>query len=305
MVDSAKNIAVLIPCRNEETTIEKVIAGFKEALPESSVYVYDNASTDKTAEIALKAGAKVIFEPNVGKGQVVRRMFADIEADIYIMVDGDGTYEPSDAPIMLKTFLDENLDMVAGARTVLEDSNIRAGHTFGNRLFNALYRFLFGAGFSDIFTGYRVLSKRLVKSFPALSSGFEVETELTVHTSQLRLPTAEVPVSYKSRPEGSQSKLRTFRDGFGILKSMIALLKENRPLFLFGSLATLSLVVAIALSFPLVVTYVDTGLVPRLPTAILTASLALLGLLLLASGLILDSVSKARIEVKRLAYLKQ
>ncbi len=304
MNDSKMSIAVLIPCRNEQLTVAQVVAGFRNVLPDSDVYVYDNASTDQTVSNALEAGAIIGFEPKHGKGQVVRKMFADIDADIYVIVDGDGTYDPSEATLMLKTFLDEGLDMVAGARTTDSDTSLRRGHTLGNRLFNHLYRFLFGSGFSDIFTGYRVLSKRLVKSFPAVSSGFEIETELAVHTSQLRLPATEIPVTYKERPIGSRSKLRTFRDGLGILRSMISLLKENRPLFMFGSLSSVCLLTSVGLSIPLVATYADTGLVPRLPTAILTASLMLLSLLLFASGLILDSISKARIEAKRIAYLQ-
>jgi len=303
MNDSKMSVAVLIPCRNEELTVTQVVAGFRDVLPESDIYVYDNASTDQTVSNALEAGAIIGFEPKPGKGQVVRRMFADIDADIYVIVDGDGTYDPSEVTLMLKTFLDEGLDMLAGARTATSDTNLRRGHTIGNRIFNHLYRFLFGSGFSDIFTGYRVLSKRLVKSFPAISSGFEIETELAVHTSQLRLPVAEMPVTYKERPTGSRSKLRTFRDGLGILRSMISLLKENRPLFMFASLSSVCLLTSIGLSIPLVATYAETGLVPRLPTAILAVSLILLGLLLFVSGLILDSISKARIEAKRIAYL--
>jgi len=304
MNDSKMSIAVLIPCRNEQLTVAPVVTGFRNVLPDSDIYVYDNASTDETVSNALEAGAIIGFEPKHGKGQVVRKMFADIDADIYVIVDGDGTYDPSEATLMLKTFLEEGLDMVAGARTTDSDTSLRRGHNLGNRLFNHLYRFLFGSGFSDIFTGYRVLSRRLVKSFPAVSSGFEIETELAVHTSQLRLPVTEIPVTYKERPIGSRSKLRTFRDGLGILRSMISLLKENRPLFMFGSLSSICLLTSVALSIPLVATYAETGLVPRLPTAILTASLMLLSLLLFASGLILDSISKARIEAKRIAYLQ-
>ena len=304
MGNSKTSIAVLIPCRNEQVTVAEVVSGFHDALPEATVYVYDNASTDQTMTNARQAGAVVGFEPTLGKGHVIRRMFADIDADIYVVVDGDGTYDPSEAPLMLKTFSDQGLDMLAGARSIIPETNIRRGHTFGNRMFNYLYHFLFGSGFSDILTGYRVLSKRLVKSFPAVSSGFEIETELAVHASQLRLPVAEMPVAYKSRPEGSRSKLRTVPDGLGILRSMISLLKENRPFFMFGSLALVSFVSSLGFSIPLFITYADTGLVPRLPTAILAASFALLSLLLLASGLILDSVSKARIETKRIAYLR-
>lgn len=304
MKDSKLNIAVLIPCRNEELTVGQVIAGFRSEFPESTIYVCDNASTDQTSSCAVEAGAKVLYEPISGKGRVVRRMFSDIEADIYILVDGDGTYDPAEAPFMVKTLLDEGLDMVTGSRMTISGEKIRRGHISGNRAFNSLYRFLFGSEFSDIFTGYRILSRRLVKSFPALSSGFEIETELSVHASQLCLPVTEVPVSYKARPEGSKSKLRTIPDGLKILRAMISMLKENRPFFMFGSLSLVSFVTATVLAIPLIVTYVDTGLVPRLPTAVLSASLILLSLLLMVAGLILDSVTKSRIEVKRIAYLQ-
>ncbi len=301
--NSEKKIAVIIPCRNEEATISSVVSGFQTVIPEAEIYVYDNASTDQTAVKASEAGAQVVYEATPGKGHVVRRMFADIDADVYLLSDGDGTYQPSDAPLILKTLLQENLDMVAGAREGVSKDAGRRGHAFGNRIFNRLYKILFGSEFSDIFTGYRALSKRLVKSFPAVSSGFEIEVELSVHASQLRLPSKEVPVSYVERPEGSQSKLRTIPDGLNILKSMVTLLKENRPLAMFGSLALISLAASIVLSVPLFVTYADTGLVPRLPTAIISTSLIVLSLLLIASGLILDSIAKSRVETKRLAYL--
>ena len=304
MNDPDSNIAVLIPCRNEELTVAKVVSGFRDVLPKATIYVYDNASTDQTMNRALEAGAVVAFEPLKGKGHVIRRMFADVEADIYLIVDGDATYDPTDAPMMIKTLTDDNLDMVAGVRTGITEDAKRRGHALGNRIFNRLYRALFGSGFSDILTGYRVFSRRLVKSFPAVSSGFEVETELAVHASQLSLPLAEVPVSYLARPEGSQSKLRTFTDGFGILRAMFVLLKENRPLLMFGSLASACTISAISIAIPLISTYADTGLVPRLPTAILATGLILLSILLLALGLILDAVAKSRIEAKRLAYLK-
>ena len=298
-----KKTAVLIPCRNEETTISEVISGFNSAIPDAKIYVYDNASTDRTAQVAVEAGAQVTYETIPGKGHVVRRMFADIDADIYVISDGDSTYHPSEAPLLIKTLLEGGFDMVAGARNDVTKNTSRTGHALGNRAFNYLYKILFGSEFSDIFTGYRVLSKRLVKSFPAISSGFEVEVELAVHTSQLRLPVTEIPVSYEERPEGSQSKLRTIPDGLKILKSMLILLKENRPLILFGSLAFASFLTSVGLAIPLLTTFADTGLVPRIPTAILSASLILLSLLLTVTGLILDSLSKARIETKRLAYL--
>ncbi len=300
---SEYEIAVLIPCRNEESTIKKVVEGFKQNLPEATVYVYDNASTDSTFKKAQEAEAEVVSESIPGKGQVVRRMFADTEADIYLLVDGDATYDPADAPLLVKTLFEGSYDMVTGSRTGLKE-NSRKGHLFGNKIFNRLYRTLFGSSFTDIFTGYRVLTRRFVKSFPAVSSGFEIEAELSVHASQLRLPVLEVPVSYGNRPEGSKSKLRTFSDGFEILKSMLVLLKENRPLSLFGSIALLSFLAAVGISIPLIDTYAETGLVPRLPTAVLSTGLVLLSLLSLISGLILDSIAKARVEIKRLRYLQ-
>ena len=304
MNDLDIEIAVLIPCRDEQATIQEVVNGFQIALPEASVYVYDNGSKDDTASEALKAGAILGFEPLQGKGRVVRRMFAEIEADVYVIVDGDGTYSPEEAPLLVKTLVDGAFDMVVGTREGITQKATRRGHAFGNKIFNRLYRVLFGSGFSDIFTGYRVFSRRLVKSFPSVSTGFEIETEMCVHASQLDLPVAESPISYGSRPEGSNSKLRTITDGFRLLSSMLVLVKENRPLFMFGSLATVSLLSSMVLVIPLAVTYAQTGLVPRLPTAVLATGLAVLGLLFLASGLILDSIAKARIEAKRIAYLQ-
>lgn len=304
MNTSQSKIVALIPCRNEEPTIAEVVKGFREFLPDATIYVYDNASTDQTALKAKEAGAEVVFEATLGKGQVLRRMFADIDADFYFVVDGDATYDPSEAPVMLKTLIEGGYDMVSGARTGIAENVERKGHVLGNRIFNFLYKKLFGSGFTDIFTGYRVCTRRFVKSFPAASSGFEVETELSVHASQLRLPVLEIPVTYGARPEGSTSKLRTFSDGFRIFKSMLVLLKENRPFALFASLATGFFLTATGISIPILVTYADTGLVPRLPTAILAMVLILLGLLSLLSGLILDAVAKARVEAKRLTYLQ-
>ena len=297
-------VAVLIPCRNEESTIHSVVTAFKKYLPDADIYVCDNASDDQTALKARDAGAKVTFEPIPGKGHVVRRMFADVEADLFLLVDGDSTYDPSEAPLLLKTLLENDLDMVAGARSSLTEDANRRGHSLGNKIFNRLYRLLFSSEFSDILTGYRVFTRRLVKSFPSVSTGFEIETEISVHTSQLDLPVMEVPVTYSARPEGSKSKLRTVSDGFKILKAMVVLLKENRPLLLFGSLSLASTIASAILSIPLIVTFVDTGLVPRLPTAILVAGLVVLSLLFLALGLILDSVAKGRIELRRLTYLQ-
>jgi glycosyltransferase involved in cell wall biosynthesis len=288
---------------NEEATVAKVVAEISDALPEAQVYVYDNASTDRTFELAQQAGAEVLTEPIPGKGNVVRRMFADIEADVYVIIDGDATYDPTQATVMVKQLVEDDLDMVVGVRSSVSESQIRTGHTLGNRLFNRLYKSLFGSEFSDILSGYRVFSKRFVKTFPAVSSGFEIETEMSVHASQLGLPVSEIPVNYMSRPEGSQSKLRTIKDGYRIFKAMIALLKENRPLLMFGWLSTLSLIAAGSLGIPLLVTFVQTGLVPKLPTAVLATGFTLLALLFTATGLILHSIAKGRIEIKRLAYL--
>ena len=297
---SSMVVAVLVPCLDEETTVAGVVTGFRGALSEATVYVYDNASVDATAKRAAEAGAVVRFESIPGKGSVVRRMFADVDADVYVMADGDGTYDPADAPLLVKRLVEDNLDMVVGCRA---GPTGRLGHAIGNRAFNHLYRWLFGTGFNDILSGYRVFSRRYVKSFPAVSTGFEIETEMSVHASQLRLPVAEVDVAFLARPEGSTSKLRTFSDGWRILRSMGTLLAGNRPLALFGSLAAASTVAALALGAPVVVDFARTGLVERLPTALLATGLAVAGLLLAVLGLILDVVARGRVEAKRLAYL--
>jgi len=295
---------VLVPCLDEAATVADVVAGFRAALPDATVYVYDNGSTDDTAARAAAAGAVVRTEPVPGKGAVVRRMFADVDADVYVMADGDGTYDAAAAGALVDRLVADGLDMVVGVRSGVTVNAGRAGHAFGNRLFNRLYRALFGAGFTDILSGYRAFSRRFVKSFPAVSTGFEVETEMSVHASQLRLPVAEVDVAYGTRPDGSTSKLRTVADGTGILRAMLVLLKDHRPLALFGWLAAACLAAAVALAVPLAVTWVDTGLVPRLPTAVLATGLTLLALLLATSGLLLDAVARARLEAKRLAYLR-
>ena len=299
---SKKDIAILIPCLNEESTIADVVTGFKESFSDSNIYVYDNGSTDQTVDYASRAGAITKVENTPGKGCVVRRMFADIEAEIYVIVDGDGTYDPSDAPKLVKLLDDFELDMVVGSRKN-SGEYYRTGHALGNKVFNKLYSWLFGEGFSDIFSGYRVFSRRFVKSFPAISSGFEIETEISVHASQLRLPVAESDIDYKDRPEGSKSKLRTFSDGWKILKTMVTLLKDNRPLAFFGTLSALSFVAAIVIGVPIVVDFSQTGLVEKLPSAILATGLVLVSLVALALGLILDSLTRGRIEIKRLSYL--
>ncbi len=304
-VDNAEpRVAVLVPCRDEEATVADVVAGFSASLPGCVVYVYDNGSGDRTAARAATAGALVRTEALPGKGGVVRRMFAEVDADIYVMADGDGTYDPSQAALLVKRLVSDSLDMVVGTRAGIRVDAGRTGHALGNRMFNRLYRALFGSGFTDILSGYRAFSRRFVKSFPAVSSGFEIETEMSVHASQLRLPVAEVEVSYGSRPDGSESKLRTVADGTNILRAVLVLLKENRPLAFFGWIAGAFFTVALVLGVPLAVTFAQTGLVPRLPTAILATGLVLIGLLSATAGLILDSIAKGRLEVKRLAYLQ-
>ena len=297
------NIAVLVPCLNEAATIGDVVTEFRSALPGCTVYVYDNGSTDDTARRAAEAGAVVRSELVPGKGAVVRRMFADVDADVYVMADGDGTYDAAQAGQLVKHLREGDLDMVVGVRTGVTVDAGRAGHAFGNRLFNRLYRALFGSGFNDILSGYRAFSRRFVKSFPAVSTGFEIETEMSVHASQLRLPVAEVEVEYGTRPDGSSSKLRTVADGTSILRAMLVLLKEHRPLAFFGWIAGACYVTSVALGIPLAITFAQTGLVPRLPTAILATGLVLVGLLMTTAGLVLDSIAKGRIEAKRLAYL--
>jgi len=298
-------IAVLVPCFNEATTIGDVVAGFRAALPEAVVYVYDNASTDDTARLATQAGAVVRHEPDPGKGNVVRRMFADVDADLYVMTDGDATYDPAEAPALLAALAERGVDMVVGARRGVHEDAGRSGHAFGNRLFNRLYRWLFGDDFTDVFSGYRVFTRRFVKSFPAVSTGFEVETEMSVHASQLRIPTVEVPVSYGARPDGSESKLSTVRDGARILVTFGVLTKETRPLLFFGVVGTVVGLVGVGLGIPLVVDYLETGLVERLPTAVIIVGMLVVATLSLLAGVILDSLARWRVEQKRLAYLRE
>jgi len=296
-------VAVLLPCYNEGLSILEVVKNFRATLPDATIYVYDNCSSDNTSEQARAAGAIVRSELWPGKGNVVRRMFSDIEADIYLMADGDGTYDAAMAPAMVRRLQDEHLDMVVGTRRDVYENAHRAGHGFGNRLFNGLYRSLFGPLFNDIFSGYRVFSRRFVKSFPAISSGFEIETEMSVHASQLRMPIAEIATNYGARQEGSVSKLRTVRDAFRILRTFLVLFKEIHPARFFGGLATFFAVMALILVWPLFVTYLQTGLVPRFPTAILATGLVLLSGIFVVSGLILDSVARGRLEQKRMWYV--
>ncbi|MFD9901899.1 glycosyltransferase [Mesorhizobium sp. UC22_110] len=296
-------IAVLLPCYNEELTIADVVRRFREALPVATIYVYDNNSKDLTALKARAAGAVVVREPRQGKGNVVRRMFADIDADIYLMADGDGTYAPEDAPLLINTLLTERCDMVVGTRRGVTNDAGRQGHAFGNRLFNSLYKRLFGRDFTDIFSGYRVFSRRFVKSFPAVSGGFEIETEMSVHASQLKLPVSEIALDYGRRVEGSSSKLSTFQDGARILWMFTMLMKETQPLRFFGAISILLLTASAVLGVPVFVEFAETGLVPRIPTWVLSVGLLLLSMLMLATGLVLDSVSRGRAEQKRIFYL--
>ena len=301
----AVSIAVVIPCLNEEATIPQVVNDFRAALPSARIYVYDNASTDNTAEVAAKAGALVRSEPARGKGNVVRRMFSDIDADIFVLVDGDGTYPAHCAPNMIAALIDGQLDMISGARSSEQKAAYPPGHQFGNAFITSLVGLMFGQRFFDILSGYRVLSRRFVKSFPALSKGFEIETEIVVHALEMRLPGVEVEIPYFGRPEGSSSKLRTVRDGVAILKTIFVLLKEERPLEFFSIVFVLLEVAALILAWPVLMEYLETGLVPRLPTAVLSTGLTLLGFLCLVCGLILDTVTRGRREIKRLQYLAQ
>ena len=296
-------IAVLLPCYNEEAAIGATVAGFRRALPEATIYVYDNNSRDRTREVAAAAGAVVRSEPQQGKGRVVRRMFADIEADVYIMADGDLTYDPESAPEMVRTLLADQLDMVVGTRRHEEVEAYRGGHVLGNKLFTRLLAGLFGRSFTDIFSGYRAFSRRFVKSFPVLSQGFEIETEMSVHALELRMPVDEIETRYGARPEGSHSKLSTFSDGWRILKTIVTLYRIERPVLFFGTIGALLLVAAILLAIPLVLTYLQTGLVPRFPTAILVTGMTVIAVLCFFAGLILDTVTHGRREMRRLAYL--
>jgi glycosyltransferase involved in cell wall biosynthesis len=296
-------IAVLLPCYNEEAAVAPTIAAFRAALPDADIYVYDNNSTDRTREVAARSGAIVRSERMQGKGHVVRRMFADVEADVYVMADGDATYDAAAAPEMIAKLIGEQLDMVVGARQSEVEEAYRRGHRLGNRLFNALLASLFGRTFSDVFSGYRIFSRRFVKSFPALSRGFETETEISVHALELAMPVGEVVTQYGARPEGSQSKLSTWRDGWRIMRTILHLFRIERPVLFYGSFSLFLAALAIVLSIPLAITYFQTGLVPRFPTAILATGLMLLAALSFFAGLILDTVVRGRREVRRLHYL--
>ncbi len=297
-------IAVLLPCHDEAAAIGQTVAGFRAALPGARIYVYDNNSRDDTARVAAAAGAIVRTERMQGKGHVVRRMFADVEADIYVMADGDSTYDSAAAPALVARLVEERLDMVVGARrSEVEAAAYRRGHRLGNRLFTGLLASLFGRSFTDIFSGYRVFSRRFVKSFPALSRGFETETEISVHALELAMPVAEIETAYAARPEGSQSKLSTWRDGWRIMRTILHLFRIERPVLFYGGFGLFLAGIATMLAIPLVITFAQTGLVPRFPTAILVTGLMIVAFLSFAVGLILDTVVRGRREVRRLHYL--
>ena len=297
-------IAVLVPCRNEAATVASVVAGFRGALPDCTIHVYDNGSVDGTADVARRAGAIVRSEPRAGKGGVVRRMLAEIDADVYVIVDGDATYDAASARRMVDELVANDLDMVTAIRDERgAGAAYRRGHRLGNRAFNALLGMLFGVQPSDMLSGYRVLSRRFAKSFPAMSRGFEIETELTVHALAQRLPTTEIRTPYFERPAGSQSKLSTYRDGLRILRMTVSLYRDERPLSFFGIFAFAFALAGLVLGGSVVVEYMETHLVPRFPTAILATGLMLLSFLSLACGLILHNVARGQREMKRLAYL--
>lgn len=303
MEDYQVRVAVLVPCFNEAVAIAEVVQSFHQSLPQARVIVYDNNSTDDTRAIALHAGAEVRTERMQGKGNVVRRMFADIESDVYIMVDGDATYDATAAPQLVAELIDGGLDLVVGSRATNENAAYRNGHRFGNWALTSLTSWIFGRTFTDMLSGYRVMSRRFVKSFPAHATGFDTEVELAVHALELRLPVAEIPTRYFARPEGSHSKLNTYRDGWRILKTIIRLTKNGRPLAFFSTGSVICALSGLALAFPLFRTYLHTGLVPRFPTAILSASLVVMAGIFLVCGLVLDTVTLGRRETKYKAYL--
>jgi glycosyltransferase involved in cell wall biosynthesis len=303
MNQTTARVAVLIPCYNEEAAIGVVVKAFRAALPDAAIYVYDNNSKDRTVERAREAGAVVRTEVRQGKGNVVRRMFADIEADVYVLVDGDDTYEASAAPILVKKLIDEGFDIVSGRRIATAETAYRAGHVLGNRLLTGLTAMMFRVRLADLLTGYRIMSRRFVKSFPFTAEGFGIETELTVHAVRMLVPMIEVDTRYKERLEGSVSKLNTWRDGFRILFTIASLVREERPLVFFSGLFALLAIASLAIGTPVIIEYFRSGLVPRLPTALLSTGLMVLAFLALASGLILDTVTRGRWELKRTAYL--
>lgn len=305
MATTAPRIAVILPCYNEEAAIGQTVAAFRASLPDAAIYVYDNNSRDRTIAVAREAGAIVRSERMQGKGNVVRRMFADVDADIYVMADGDATYDAAAAPAMIDKVRKDGLDMVVGTRIHEAADAYRRGHVLGNRAMTSLLARLFGRSFTDIFSGYRVFSRRFVKSFPVLSAGFEIETEISVHALELKMPVGEVETRYLARPDGSASKLSTYRDGFRIARTILMLYRIEKPMLFFGWIAALLAGLAVILAVPLAITYAQTGLVPRFPTAILATGLVILSALSLFAGLILDTVVRGRREMRRLAYLAQ
>jgi glycosyltransferase involved in cell wall biosynthesis len=305
MTAASPRIAVLVPCYNEEAAVAAVVKGFRQALPAAQIYVYDNNSRDRTAEVAREASAEVRSERRQGKGHVVRRMFADIDADVYVLVDGDATYDARSAPRMVEKLLAEHLDMVVGLRVDQEQAAYRRGHRTGNWMLTSFLSSVFGQAFKDILSGYRVFSRRFVKSFPVLSDGFEIETELTVHALELAMPVAEVETPYYARPEGSFSKLNTWGDGLRILRTILKLYRSEKPLRFFSAIGAFLALVSIGLAIPILVVYLETGLVPRLPTAVLSTGLMIVAVLSVSSGLVLDTVTRGRREMKLLAYLSQ
>ncbi|MBR1120406.1 glycosyltransferase [Bradyrhizobium lablabi] len=298
-------IAVLVPCYNEEAAVGTVVADFRKALPSAKIFVYDNNSKDRTVAVAREAGAEVRSETHQGKGHVVRRMFADVDADIYVLVDGDATYDAPSAPRMIEKLLNEHLDMVVGLRVDQSVAAYRPGHRTGNWMLTNFLSSVFGEAFKDILSGYRVFSRRFVKSFPVLSDGFEIETELSVHALELALPVAEVDTPYYARPEGSFSKLNTWRDGFRILGTILKLYRSEKPLRFFSAIGIFLALVSIGLAIPIIITFLEEGIVPRLPTAVLSMGLMILAVLSVSSGLVLDTVTRGRREMKLLAYLSQ
>lgn len=305
MIPPSIRIAVLIPCFNEGATIAIVIAGFRKALPTADIFVYDNNSSDRTTAVAREAGAEVRSERRQGKGHVVRRMFADVDADIYVLVDGDATYDAASAPRMIDMLLSDHLDMVVGLRVDRVQAAYRPGHRTGNLILSSFLSSVFGQAFKDILSGYRVFSRRFVKSFPVLSGGFEIETELSVHALELALPVAEIETPYYARPEGSFSKLNTWRDGFRIFATILKLYRLEKPLRFFTAIGIFLTLVSIGLAIPIIITYLEQGIVPRLPTAVLSMGLMILAVLSISSGLVLDTVSLGRREMKLLAHLSQ
>jgi glycosyltransferase involved in cell wall biosynthesis len=302
---SSMRVAVLVPCFNEEAAVATVVADFRKALPSADIYVYDNNSKDRTAAVAREAGAEVRSERRQGKGHVVRRMFADVDADIYVLVDGDATYDAPSAPRMIEMLVNDRLDMVVGLRADQVRSAYRPGHRTGNWMLTNFLSSVFGQAFKDILSGYRVFSRRFVKSFPVLSDGFEIETELTVHALELALPVAEVETPYYARPEGSFSKLNTWRDGFRILGTILKLYRSEKPLRFFSAIGVFLALVSIGLALPILITYLEQGIVPRLPTAVLSMGLMIVAMLSVSSGLVLDTVTRGRREMKLMAYLSQ